>query len=353
MEYTELMCGLVCDAVFEGRQNVPVPDMMKAVMYQFVKNRDAQYLIIGGYDHAITLGDARWHNTEPSGACRIYDPTSKRMWRALPERYPTSIYYHKSVNIGGGTILVTGGFDRTEFATEDCYTIDMYSERPTFEKVASMYMGRACHSIVRVNKVAVVVGGYTGDTRQLNSAEIYWPEFKRWELKLDALPVPRHHHSACCIKDGILITGGIIDFEMTATCLVYNPFKNTSTPVADMPMARGAHTSGRLKNGHVIVIGGYTNVHNAILECVIYDPDKNTWSIGPSIANIRRNGECISTPGGLVAFGGRTPDFGCVDKLIDGKWVESTDFLVGRAFWAFSCSGFLPNPATNTKFDVR
>lgn len=75
----------------------------------------------------------------------------------------------------------------------------------------------------------------------------------------------------------VLTTGGG-DASATATCEIYDPNTQLSTPVASMTVPRAYHTLTLLSDGKVLATGGMDDTGTALNSIEIYDPVANTWT---------------------------------------------------------------------------
>jgi N-acetylneuraminic acid mutarotase len=88
----------------------------------------------------------------------------------------------------------------------------------------------------------------------------------------------RYRHKASVLKNGkVLVTGGWGPDVGTKSTELYNPLKGTWTTTDDMNNGRCDHAQSVLKNGKVLVTGGF-NSTNCLTSAELYDPSTRTWT---------------------------------------------------------------------------
>jgi len=99
--------------------------------------------------------------------------------------------------------------------------------------------------------------------------------------------VARLGSSSTSIAGGkVLVAGGYTWINSVSTKLnsseVFDPATETFTPVAAMAVARERHAAVALRDGRVLVIGGYGNNTVRLASAEIYDPASDSWhTTGP------------------------------------------------------------------------
>lgn len=110
------------------------------------------------------------------------------------------------------------------------------------------------------NGKVLTAGGYLINAGALPPPELYDPATNRWS-PAGAMLLRRHAHSAALLQNGlVLIAGGDTGKYapgLTATAELYEPTSNRWFPTASMMVARSSPTATALKNGMVLVVGGY------------------------------------------------------------------------------------------------
>jgi WD40 repeat protein len=111
--------------------------------------------------------------------------------------------YHTASVLIDGTVLVTGGLDRTSLNSAELYD----PATKIWTNTSNMKSARAYHaaSVLSDGKV-LVSGGF--DKTSLNSTELYDPSTRTWTTT-SKMESPRFQHTASVLIDGkVLVSGG-------------------------------------------------------------------------------------------------------------------------------------------------
>jgi N-acetylneuraminic acid mutarotase len=123
------------------------------------------------------------------------------------------------------------------------------------------------------------------------------------------LPVPRARHTTTRLLNGrILVVGGFSGENMSLTDVdLFNPMDGSITPVASLHTPRHDHTATLLRDGRVLVVGGYNPQQQWLTDAEVYDPANNTWAVIPPLyshgtahtATLLRDGRVLVVGGGI------------------------------------------------------
>jgi Galactose oxidase, central domain len=115
-----------------------------------------------------------------------------------------------------------------------------------------------------------------------------------------SMTTARAEHTATLLRDGrVLIAGGYdAGLHPLASAELYDPIAGTFTRTGDMTEARASHTATLLANGNVLIAGGHTAYpygwSTALDSAEIYDPSTETFT-----ATGKMNSRCCG--GGWVS----------------------------------------------------
>ncbi|MEJ7830182.1 MAG: kelch repeat-containing protein, partial [Segetibacter sp.] len=130
-------------------------------------------------------------------------------------------------------------------------------------------------------------------------------------------------HTAILLKNGsVLICGGFAGSALSSA-EIYDPTSKAFKDVGQMSVARAGHSATLLPDGKVLIVGGYNG--NYLSSTEIFNPQTQTFSVGP-IMNSPRSGQTATL-------------------LNNGKIVFTGGVVIG---WSFLESGELYNIQTKT-----
>jgi PKD repeat protein len=258
------------------------------------------------YDGTVLI--AGGDTGDPTNRVRIFNPATG-LWRdAAP--LAQARQQAAAVMLRSGRVLVTGGLSLSdELASVEIYdpASGQWSAGP------SMAEARRLHTATLLDDGRVLVAAGIGSDGWLASAEIYDPASNTWSAT-GPLAVRRYDHSATRLRDGrVLIAAGTnqsLAGGALAPAEIYDPASGTWTSGGSLTYRRQRHTATLLNDGRVLVAGGLfyaPGSPNASYPaaCEIFDPNTNTWTLGPSLLQPRSAHSATVLPDGrvLVAAG--------------------------------------------------
>ncbi len=133
------------------------------------------------------------------------------------------------------------------------------------------------------NGRVLIAGGSTTNatsTTSTNTAEIYYPDTKRF-IPTSPMTDARKNHTAIMLPDGrVLVAGGYGgsgDVTLgTAEIFISTQSRWMSAATLTAPCRRALHAAVQLKNGKIMLIGGI-NASGPLTSSALYDPVANTW----------------------------------------------------------------------------
>lgn len=159
----------------------------------------------------------------------------------------------------------------------------------------------------------LIVGGENDSGVAVNSAEIYNPRTGRWTLTSSMINA-RVNPTATLLKNGkVLIVGG---YSVNSDCCalssaeIFDPRKSSFTATGFMAVARRNHTANLLSNGRVLVAGGYngqdgnTDGSGNVNAPELYDPITGTFDATGNMSSARRYPTATTLLNGKVLIAG-------------------------------------------------
>jgi len=170
--------------------------------------------------------------------------------------------------LSNGDVLITGGADRDSpggVASAEIFHADLLK----FEAVGPMHYGRIAHTATLLHDGQVLIAGGRGDTLT-PTAELYDPSTKQFALT-GSLAVARYKHTAGLLPDGkVLIAGGsdVRDWNGTlSSAEIYDPNTGRFTAASSLNDSRFKlpEVASQVGSGQLLIAGGSKQVE-------IYDP---------------------------------------------------------------------------------
>lgn len=214
-----------------------------------------------------------------------------------------------------------------------------------FSNVGQLTTPRMEHTATLLpnGKVLVVGGDATlAGSPVWSSAELYDPATSSFSLT-GSMSMPRAGQTATLLPDGrVLIVGGYTQmtnalYSTVASAKIYDPSTGTFTPTGSMTTARSFHTATLLNNGKVLITGGDTSgtFGNQLASAELYDPLTGTFSAAGNMTAPRDNHFAVLLADGRVLVEGGLGGF-CVGPPSP----ELYDPVTG----AFTVTGVSTNP---------
>ncbi len=227
--------------------------------------------------------------------------------------------YATAVALADGEILVVGGLDRddpnvtnaeSELVNVKTGAVTVLKDRlvgrlhQTMTRASGDRVVVAGAAVALLTGMVMVIGGNQGP-RLLQSVEIYDPKDDRW-FRASPLPAPRTGHSAFTLRDGrVLVAGGFeADGAATSKTYIYNPPADSWTEGPPMTLARVQHAAVQLANGDILFIGGDTAASGTSER---YDVKLEKFVLSGTLTDPRLAARAAQLPDGRVVLVGGMP----------------------------------------------
>jgi hypothetical protein len=238
---------------------------------------------------------------------------------------------------GGGTINGAGFY--TAPSTEGFYHVIATSVQDTtasastiisvttasvsFFPTGSLHNARGFHTATLLNDGRVLVAGGANKAADpqciggIVSAELYDANAGGSTLT-GSLTTPRYAHTATLLRNGmVLVTGGFGDTsncqgvgaQAQNTAELYDPRNGSFTATGNMSLPRGGHTATLLVDGRVLIVGGGDQGVGGTgsTSAEIYDPSTGVFTTTGSMAVARFRHTATLLQGGTVLIAGGVP----------------------------------------------
>jgi hypothetical protein len=182
-----------------------------------------------------------------------------------------------------------------------------------------MHAARASHtSTLLPSGEVLIAGGFAGSGSENNpylSTELYDPRTRAFQ-PAGNMTTGRSGHTATLLKNGkVLIVGGWTGrYGVRRAAEIYDPTAGKFTPTGNMVDERAGNTATLLPDGRVLVTGGLDRSENALASAEVYDPATGTFSVTGSMSDPRgahtatalKNGKVLVVGGGSGHYPSQT-----------------------------------------------
>jgi hypothetical protein len=211
---------------------------------------------------------------------------------------------HTATALANGTVLIAGGFDSTMTTLASAEIYDPITG--LFTATGAMSAGRVAAEAARLrNGQVLMVGGQDASGNAIASVDLYDPITGTFS-PTGALITARLNPTVTVLKDGrVLVAGG---YEGTshgtplATAEIYKPKSGRFVETGSMDTPRRNATATRLRDGTVLIAGGYNG--EAVNSPEVFNPQSGTFSPADAMTTPRRYPSATLLPGGAVLMAG-------------------------------------------------
>jgi hypothetical protein len=176
-------------------------------------------------------------------------------------------------------------------------------------EIAAMHTARASHtSTLLPNGKVLIAGGFAGSGGEYNpyrTAELYDPNSGTFQSVAE-MSIGRSGHTATLLKNGkVLIVGGWTGrYDLRGSAEIYDPAANTFTATGNLVVERAGNTATLLADGRVLIAGGEDRQENKIASAEIYDPANGKFTVTGSMGDAREAHTATALKDGRVLIAG-------------------------------------------------
>jgi hypothetical protein len=183
-------------------------------------------------------------------------------------------------------------------------------------EIAAMHIARASHtSTLLPNGKVLIAGGIAGSGGAYSpyrTAELYDQHSGTFQSVAE-MSIGRSGHTATLLKNGkVLIVGGWTGrYDPRGSAEIFDPAANTFTPTGNLVTERAGNTATLLADRRVLIAGGEDRQENKIASAEIYDPASSTFAATgtmntarfklPATVALLSNGRVLVAGGGPFA----------------------------------------------------
>jgi hypothetical protein len=213
--------------------------------------RSGKVLIAGG-----------WIGHGCTDSVEVYDPTTGK-FSALPAKMTTPRGDARATLLATGDVLITGGADHDSpggITSAEVFRIaDM-----SFHAIQPMHFARVSHTATLLQDGRVLIAGGRGANVNA-AAEIYDPKTERFTLT-GSLTAARYKHTAGLLRDGrVLVAGGSDERDWSgnlSSAEIYDPKTGKFSAAPSLISARFKlpEEAVMLESGNLVIAGGSRKV---------------------------------------------------------------------------------------------
>jgi hypothetical protein len=273
--------------------------------------KNGKVLVVGGNSATAVLASAE-----------LYDPADGTF--TATGSLTKARQGHTATLLADGRVLIAGGWADAQ-GHQALSSVEVYDPKTgVFTPVGLMNESRAdfTATLLADGSVLMVGGADPGGSGGpvLASSEIKVPG----SAKIVAGPTmaaPRTEHTATLLKDGRVLVAGGWNVESSDASIssaeVYVPKTATFSKVGSMTVNRSFHSATLLKDGTVLIASGQSGVATGvtIASAEIFDPTTNKFTATGSLASARTFLVPIVMPNGRVLFAGGSTNAGSLSSV--------------------------------------
>ncbi len=209
---------------------------------------------------------------------------------------------HSATLLPDGKVLIAGGMRRNQDFYKSAELYDPATGK--FQPTGEMNQRRVGHIAVPLPSGKVLIAGGWVGMGGTDSAELYDPATGNFTAIAAKMTTPRGRPSATVLANGdVLIAGGERrDNESLATAEIFHVKTLSFQATGAMHHARISHTATLLKDGRVLIAGGYGDSVFAGAE--LYDPSSGGFTETGSLGVARCKHTAGLLPDGTVLIAG-------------------------------------------------
>lgn len=225
--------------------------------------RSGKVLIAGGFIGLRTTDSAE-----------LYDPATAK-FTLLAAKMTARRGDPSASVLADGDVLITGGADRDTPGGITSAEV-FHAATMTFQAVALMHSARISHTSTLLSDGRVLIAGGRGE-RVNATAEIYDPKTRQF-TETGSLTTARYKHTAALLDDGrVLIAGGSDERDWhgkLSSAEIFDPRtgKFTATSPLNDSRFKMPHEAVRLESGKILVAGGSREVE-------VFDPASGRFMV--------------------------------------------------------------------------
>lgn len=291
--------------------------------------RDGRVLVTGGDDRSTNY---------PTSSAEIFDPNRGVSLRVGNMHVPR--VGHTATLLHDGTVLITGGQDPNFVNTKTAELFDPATLE--FTLTGEMHVERTSHTATLLRNGKVLIAGGVGGIGSDHTGELYDPVTHKF-THTGPMVHGRWLATSTLLVDGrVLIAGGVAVIGNsgfpTSSAEIYDPLTKRFASAGDMQSARYGHIAVLLRNGAVLITGGFGHAHSEpdglLNSAELFHPGRLAFEPIRNMTLVRFNHAATLLSSGQVSITG-----GFTTGLNDNFRITNTTELYEPKTRSFQASG--------------
>ena len=291
---------------------------------------DGSVLITGGITRADDEGGDG--PTQLLGVAERYFVGGIKKWTLAGEMSYTRTGHTASLLPDGKVLIAGGGTVEANQGGQGEKELEHLKSTETYDYKAndwfqstSMNISRWEHTATVLSGGDVLVVGGENSNGKLSSTELFKQDTKQWVMLKD-LSYPRARHIAALLSDNrVLVAGG-----GSKTAEIYDAQSGTWTSIGEISQNLNLSVAAGLPDGKAIMVGGYGE-EGAQHLVEIYNPEFDTWNMGPKIPKPRVRASLVNLDkSSILLAGGNQYTHSWIFDINTLTWTKAAKMLTAR-----------------------
>jgi hypothetical protein len=276
----------------------------------------------------------------------VLDPS----WAATTSTMTTTRAFHIAELLASNKVLLSGGSYRVGTSSSYHASAELYDPASkTFASTGGMTMARGNHASALLADGKVLVAGGQNSTGVLLTAETYDSGTGTWTATSGNMSAARQRHQMVGLGTaGVLVAGGQSATAPLSSADLYYPMTRTFAATGAMLWPRRDFTLAPIAGGKVLAANGWANLwpNVDLSQCEVFEPLTGAWaSTGASSVARHGAGSAVLKDGRVIVAGGyavgssANVSTATLFSGTTGTWATTSNLSLRRSFPTLTTMG--------------